>query len=614
MRVAVAQFGVGADVDRNLAACLGALDDAARLRPDLVVLPEFCNHASWYEDPAHCYAVSLAIDGPFLQAVAAKVRAIKAHVVINCTLRREEGQCTGTSLLYGPDGALLGTNDKQVLIGHENEFLRKAQQPGPIVQTALGRLGLYACMDGVIFETPRCLALRGAQLLCNSLNSFASDEGSLHVPVRAAESKVFVAAANKVGPLIPEAILEQASRQTGIPMRFLMGAGESQIVAPDGEVLAKASKDREEVVCADIDVLAADRKDRPDGSSLFAWRRPKLYAALAEDPAGQQQSYGGAESVRCALVQLAATGAEAVAEATARVAEALADGAQLVALPPLFFLPGQQISAPEAAAEASAKVIDQLAAQCGAGRYVATTLVAGNPPRLCAALIGAKQLQLHTDGGVDAAAEQPATAPDGLFRDGRRHRSEAHPLGVASKEEDGLALLQGPLHRSERYAWSPLAERVEVADLGFARVAVLTSDDACIPEAFRLAALAGADTVVVPALPLERWEMHTGLLERSAENRVNLLASVQPGEFGASFATALTEDFTVRTPWKTRPFDGLLSQPPVLRASAEPGVTVLEIHPRWAGNKVVSRGTDLLAGRPWRLLDPICADEGREQP
>ena len=107
--------------------------------------------------------------------------------------------------------------------------------------------------------------------------------------------------------------------------------------------------------------------------------------------------------------------------------------------------------------------------------------------------------------------------------------------------------------------------------------------------------------------------MHTGLLERSAENRVNLLASVQPGEFGASFATSLTEDFTVRTPWKTRAFDGLLSQPPVLRASAEPGVTVLEIHPRWAGNKVVSRGTDLLAGRPWRLLDPICADEGREQ-
>ena len=391
MRVAVAQFGVGADVDGNLAACLGALDDAARLRPDLAVLPEFCNHASWYEDQAHCYAVSLAMDGPFLQAVAAKARAIKAHVVINCTLRREGGACTGTSLLYGPDGALLGASDKQVLIGHENDFLRKAEQPGPIVETPLGRLALYACMDGVIFETPRCLALRGAQLLCNSLNSFAADEGSLHVPVRAAENKVFVAAANKVGPLIPEAILQQASRQTGIPVRFLMGAGESQIVAPDGEVLAKASKDREEVVHADIDVKAADRKQRPDGSSLFAWRRPRLYAALAEDPAGQRQGGCGVESVPCALIQLAGTGAAAVEEAAARVAEAFADGARLAALPPLFFLPEQQVSTPEAAAEASAAMVGRLAAQCGAGRYAATTLVVGNPPQLCAALIGSKE-------------------------------------------------------------------------------------------------------------------------------------------------------------------------------------------------------------------------------
>ena len=612
MRVAVAQFGVGADVGRNLAACLGALDDAVRLGPDLVVLPEFCNHASWYEDQAHCYAVSLAIDGPFLQAVAAKARALRAHVVINCTLRRGGGQCTGTSLLYGLDGALLGVSDKQVLIGHENDFLRPSQQSGPIVETALGRLALYACMDGVIFETPRCLALRGAQVLCNSLNSFASDEGSLHVPVRAAENKVFVAAANKVGPLIPEAILEQASQRTGIPVRFLMGAGESQIVAPDGEVLAKASREREEVVFADIDPNAADRKQRPDGTDLFAWRRPKLYAALAEDPAGQQRSYAGAESVRCALVQLAATGAEAVDEAMARVAEAFAGGARLVALPPLFFLPEQQVAAPDAAAEASAEAMGRLAAQCGLDRYVATTLVVGSPPQLCAALIGSKETAPHADSEAAAAASPPSKAPDTVPSDGRRHRSEVRPSGAAGRAE-GLVLLQGALHRSERYAWSLLAERVEVADLGFARVAVLTSDDACVPEAFRLAALAGADTVIVPALPLERWEMQTGLLERSAENRVNLLAATQPNELGASFATSLTEDFTVRTPWKTRAFDGLLSQPPVLRASAEPGLTYAEIHPRWAGNKVVSRGTDLLASRPWRLLDPICADGGGKQ-
>ena len=559
MRVAVAQFAVGPDVAANLSTCLRMLDAAGRSRPAVVVLPEFCNHPSWYDDAAHCRAVALAIDGEFLSAIAAKAAAMHAYVVINCTLQRPGGECTGTSLLYGPAGELLGSSDKQVLIGHENDFLSKAQCAGPVVATPLGRFGLYACMDGVISETPRCLAVRGAQLLCNSLNSFAVDEASLHVPVRAAENKVFVAAANKVGPLIPEAIIEPVSRQTGIPVRFLMGAGESQIVAPDGAVLARASTDREQIVHADIDIQATERKERPDGSDIFAWRRPSLYRPLAMAPGTQQCDYRGARKVRCALIQLGGTGESAIDEAAQRLARAFADGARLAALPPLFFLPEQRVESPDAAVPLSEGVAAALARCCPNDCWVATTLVLGKPPRLAAALIGA----------------------------------------------DGLKLCQGALHRSERYAFSPLAAQVQTVDLGFARVALFTSDDACVPEAFRLAALAGADTVVVPALPLEAWEMCIGLLERSAENRVNLLVAVQPGPYGTSFATALSEDFTVLTPWRERAFDGLLTLPPTLRAPAEAGVTAVEIHPRWAANKVVSRGTDLLAGRPWRLLDPL---------
>ena len=561
MRVAVAQFAVGPDVAANLSTCLRMLDAAARSRPALVVLPEFCNHPSWYDDAAHCRAVALTPDGEFLSAIAAKAVAINAYVVINCTLRRPGGECTGTSLLYGPAGELLGSSDKQVLIGHENDFLSKARHAGPVLATPLGRLGLYACMDGVISETPRCLAVRGAQLLCNSLNSFAIDEASLHVPVRAAENKVFVAAANKVGPLIPEAIIEPVSRQTGIPTRFLMGAGESQIVAPDGTALVRASADREEVVHADIDIAAAQRKARPDGSHVFAWRRPSLYRPLAMAPGTQQCDYRGARTVRCALIQLGGTGEGAIDEAAQRLAAAFAGGVRLAALPPLFFLPEQRIESPDAAAQRSESAAAALARCCPPDSWVATTLVLGEPPQLAAALIGA----------------------------------------------DGLKLCQGMLHRSERYAFSPLAAQVQTVDLDFARVALLTSDDACVPEAFRLAALAGADTVVVPALPLEAWEMRTGLLERSAENRVNLLVAAQPGPFGASFATALSEDFTVLTPWRERAFDGLLTLPPTLRAPAEAGVTAVEIHPRFAANKVVSRGTDLLAGRPWRLLEPLLA-------
>ena len=242
VRVAAVQFGAGADVAANLAKCLEMIDQAAAEKPALIVLPEFCNHLSWYDDKAHCYDVSVAENGPFLAAIAAKAQEHQSTIVINVTVQKPDGSATGTSLMYGPDGNLLSTSDKQVLMGHENDFLERATAVAPITNTPFANVASYACMDGVINETPRGLALRGAQILCNSLNSFALDEASLHVPVRAAENKVFVVAANKVEPLIPEFLLEPVSQATSIPPSFLHGAGESQIVAPDGTVLAKAPR------------------------------------------------------------------------------------------------------------------------------------------------------------------------------------------------------------------------------------------------------------------------------------------------------------------------------------------------------------------------------------
>ena len=309
IRVGAAQFHVANDVTANLETCLRVIRGAANERPDLLVLPEFSNHCSWYNDADHCFEVSVDIGGEFLSKIAQAVRETGSHVVINCTVRREGNRVTGTSIMFDPAGDMLGNTDKQVLIGHENDFLDRATEPGPIIDTPIGRFAMYSCMDGVINETPRCLALRGAQVLCNSLNSFAIDEGSLHIPVRAAENKVWVVAANKVGPLIPVEFVEPVSQAINIPAHMLDGAGDSQVVAPDGTVVAIAGKS-EETIFADIDVAFADAKTRPDGTDVFAMRRPELYARLSENPASQPEpDCTGAEEVRCAAI--AATDASA---------------------------------------------------------------------------------------------------------------------------------------------------------------------------------------------------------------------------------------------------------------------------------------------------------------
>ena len=128
---------------------------AAECKPDLIVLPEFCNHISWYDDQDHCDRVSVKIDSDWLQAIANEAKAVSAYVVVNVTLLREDGGCTGTSLLYSPEGELLADNDKQIYIGHENEFLVKAKQAGPVVETAFGKIGMYACM--AVSDTHRTL-------------------------------------------------------------------------------------------------------------------------------------------------------------------------------------------------------------------------------------------------------------------------------------------------------------------------------------------------------------------------------------------------------------------------------------------------------------------------
>ncbi len=564
VRVAAGQCAIGSDLQENLTTCLRVLDKAAACGPDLIVLPEFANHLSWYDGAEHCYEVSLELDGDWLGAIAAKAKELQAYIVIGATLRRPDHKVSGSNILFDRDGKILLVADKQVLIGHENDFITPASEVAPITETDIGRLGLYMCMDGVINETPRSLGLRGAQILCNSLNSFAPDEGSLHIPVRAPENRVFVVAANKVGLLVPAEQAEAVSAATNIPVSFLGGAGESQIVAPDGTVLAMAKTKQEEVVFADIDPAQADSKLRPDGTDVFKSRRPELYAALAQNPAEQPELiFNGAADLNAAMIQLVNNDASAIAEAVELIRSAQAGGAQIIALPAVFCtgIPPQEGLA--AAAALSEQAITAIADVLDGDTWVTTSLVRAS------------------DGGYQHAA-----------------------VVIGAK---GVIHSQGQVHRSERFAWSELADEFAVIDLPVGRLAVMCSDDTIYPEAFRLVALQATEIVAVPLIAQERWEFTTGLIERAAENRLNILVAAQPSVLGNSFAGALHEDFTIFTEWKSRTFDGVLTYPMITEAGAEDAITTAVLHPANAANKVVSHRTHLLNNRPWWLLDALTA-------
>ncbi len=564
--VAAVQFATSGDVEENLAVCLEMIDEAADVGAELIVLPELCNHLSVYDDADHCRRVAVALDGGFVAACARRARARAAHVVLTVTVPRP-GAVTITNLLLDPAGRVAAQADKQTLMGNERAFLRPGPHVAPVAETPWGTVGMYSCMDGVTCEVPRALAVQGAVLLTNSLNSFALDEAALHVPVRAVENQAFVVAANKVGPLVPAERIDDFAAALGVGAAALHGAGESQIVAPDGTVVAKAPRSGRAVVSAAIDLadVARVRAARP-----MPTRRPEFYAALAE-PGAEAPPPATAEALTVAAVTGPAGAAEALATADA---------------PAGATEPGVgHIGPARLDRSASGPGVGGL----GPGRPTADAPAGLSeqgdpPPEPLPRLVVMPEL-----------TEPPARIPEGVTvvftrRDGDRH------IGVAANAS-GIVLEQPQLHETPRLGWArPGGDRLLTADLPWGRMAVVVGDDIRLPEVTRLAAVRGAAVVAVCHQPASDADVDLALAERSAENRVCVVAAAPAGPVAGCALIDPPAD-SLWSPSRAQPFDGAINLPDLQRI--EPGRDCLigVVHPARARNREISRQTNLVDGR-----------------
>jgi predicted amidohydrolase len=312
VRVAVAQFAVGSSVAENLASCVHAIESAAAEGAQLVVLPGYGNHPGEYDDRAHAERVACRIGGEFLTTIAASAAAAGIYVKLHVTLE-EDGRLTASNFLIDPMGEPVGRADDRAVV----RWLDSVVVPSRVVDTPLGRYGMYGGADGHQADIPRALALGGAQVLLASLHSTDPDDARLHVPVRAAESKVWVLVANAVGDA------------HGVIDAF---SGESGLYAPDGVAVTTAPRTGEGIAVARIEPGWADDKTRPDGGDLFLARRPRLYGA-GRPPRSRPPA---AANTRVAVVRPRGHGMSAIEDAGRLVREAAADGVDLVVLPELF--------------------------------------------------------------------------------------------------------------------------------------------------------------------------------------------------------------------------------------------------------------------------------------
>jgi predicted amidohydrolase len=252
MRAAAVQLQCNTDTEANLASAERLVRAAAGDGAELVVLPERLDIRGAAAD---YLALAEPLDGRPVEGARELARDLGIDLVAGSVAERREGRerVSNTSVHVGPDGEIRAVYRKIHMFDIEVEgtVYRESEHSEPAGEIVLSEtaggvgLGLTICYDLRFPELYRILALRGARIVTVPAN-FTRITGSAHWEVllraRAIEDQVFVIAPG----------------QGNLPGTDQDSYGNSMIVDPWGEVLARAPMKGEHVITADLDLARQD--------------------------------------------------------------------------------------------------------------------------------------------------------------------------------------------------------------------------------------------------------------------------------------------------------------------------------------------------------------------
>ena len=463
-----------------------------------------------------------------------------------------------TSCLFSPLGKVIHLEDKKRLTTNEKIFFTSASKASEIITTSFGNLGLLVGDDSITYEASRNLALNGGQLLCNSINSFALDQSSLHDPARAFENNVFLATANKISNGAVLDNNEITSSNSVIPKEYISGVGNSQVISPQGKVLVRMNSNEEGFVFADISLNGAglSHKFRPDGTKHSQQRLPELYLELKASRIKEHDYINKAPTTaNIAIFATYKSDEQAIEDVCHYIENNLSD---IIQLPELFFIADKNFTCNDDERIKIERLSEQLITQVS---YVLRPF-----QYLCTSLI--------IDGSHQAVLIN----------------------------EQGLMATQQQLHYCHRYNWTTLGDHLNIIELpleqGIIHLAMLTADDANMPEIVKAAALNDIQVLLVPFDIQEPCEVEYSLLSRAAENRICIVAASREKSFDCSssfnvdnlknknkvkshkstgFIANLSSDLAFLPRWKSQKYNGFINQPLVKHQYGK--ITKAVIHP-----------------------------------
>jgi N-carbamoylputrescine amidase len=262
LRIALVQMSCEAEPQRNLEKALTRIGEAAARGAKVICLQElFRSRYFCQSEEARSFDLAEPIPGPTTEALGAAAAARKVVVVGSIFERRTEGIYHNTAVVMDADGRLAGRYRKMHIPDDPHYYEKFYFTPGDLDftahRTAHATVGALVCWDQWFPEAARLVALAGAQIVFYP-TAIGWERGEIE-PVRrrqlqawetvqrghAIANGMFVAAVNRVGA---EDSLE-----------FW---GNSFVVDPFGEVIARAGAGAEEILVTECNLALIEETRR----------------------------------------------------------------------------------------------------------------------------------------------------------------------------------------------------------------------------------------------------------------------------------------------------------------------------------------------------------------
>ena len=259
-KISVIQLNLNNTPENNLKKCIEWVTKAAQMGAEVISLPElYSSHYFCQSEDVDNFKYAEPLYDVSFNAFSALAKELGVVIIVPFFEKRMAGIYHNSAYIIDTDGSEAGLYRKMHIPDDPHFYEKFYFTPGDIgfkaFPTQKGKIGTLICWDQWYPEGARLTALQGAEVLFYPTAigwhpaekaEYGENQQNAWMTVmkgHAVANGVYVAAANRIG-------LEKYLPNTN-GLEFW---GSSFIAGPQGEILAQASADQEEILIAEVNL------------------------------------------------------------------------------------------------------------------------------------------------------------------------------------------------------------------------------------------------------------------------------------------------------------------------------------------------------------------------